>query len=34
MSQEVLVEFVRSLDVRDSVKEEILNITPFNYTGR
>ena len=29
-----LVGFIDHLDVRDSVKEELKAITPFNYTGK
>lgn len=28
------IEFIRSLEIHPTVKEELLSITPFNYTGR
>ena len=33
MNEETIHSFVRSLDVSDAVKEELLAITPWNYTG-
>ena len=33
INQEALAEFVASLDVSPAVKDELLNITPENYTG-
>ena len=34
ITQESLVEFITSLEVSDKIKEELLAITPFNYTGK
>lgn len=33
ITAEDIHNFVKTLDVSDSVKEEMLKITPFNYTG-
>jgi adenylosuccinate lyase len=33
INQEAIAEFVASLDVSPTVKDELLNITPQNYTG-
>lgn len=33
IDQEVLTEFIDSLDISDDVKEEMKSITPFNYIG-
>ncbi|MGM0613873.1 MAG: adenylosuccinate lyase [Bacteroidota bacterium] len=33
IDQQKIVEFVENLDVSASVKEELKNITPYNYTG-
>jgi adenylosuccinate lyase len=33
INQEAIAEFVASLDVSPAVKDELLNITPENYTG-
>ena len=33
MDEETIHEFVKGLDVSDSVKAELMNITPHNYTG-
>lgn len=33
ITQEKIAEFIDSLDVEESVKSELKNITPFNYTG-
>lgn len=33
MTEETIHEFVRSLEVSDAVKEELMAITPYNYTG-
>lgn len=29
-----IIEFINSLEIQQKVKEELLNITPFNYTGK
>jgi adenylosuccinate lyase len=34
INQPEIVEFIRSLDVTEAVKEELLKITPENYIGR
>ncbi len=34
VTEESIKEFVRTLDVSDEVKKELLGITPRNYTGR
>ncbi|MCF8217511.1 MAG: adenylosuccinate lyase [Bacteroidales bacterium] len=33
IDQQKIVKFVENLDVSESVKEELKNITPYNYTG-
>ena len=33
VTQESIAEFIAGLDVPQSVKEELLQITPHNYTG-
>lgn len=33
MTEETIHEFVQSLEVSDAVKEELMAITPYNYTG-
>lgn len=33
ITSESIHSFIQTLDVRDSIKEELLAITPFNYTG-
>lgn len=33
ISRDEIVDFINKLDVRESVKEELRSITPFNYTG-
>ena len=33
ITQESMTEFINNLEIDDSVKEEMLKITPFNYTG-
>ena len=33
MTEETIHEFIRTLDVSDEVKEELMAITPHNYTG-
>ncbi|MEA1885773.1 MAG: adenylosuccinate lyase [Bacteroidota bacterium] len=33
ITHESLLAFIKQLDVKDSVKEELKTITPFNYTG-
>jgi len=33
MTEETIHEFIKDLDVKDSVKEELMTITPLNYTG-
>jgi adenylosuccinate lyase len=33
ITQQSLVDFIQSLAISDSLKEELLQITPFNYTG-
>jgi adenylosuccinate lyase len=33
IDQKILHHFIDSLDVKDTVKEELKRITPFNYTG-
>lgn len=33
MTEETIHEFIKTLEVSDSVKEELMAITPWNYTG-
>jgi adenylosuccinate lyase len=33
ITKETLVNFINTLDVKDTVKQELRTITPFNYTG-
>jgi len=33
MTEETIHEFIKTLDVSDEVKEELMAITPWNYTG-
>jgi adenylosuccinate lyase len=33
ISKESIAEFIRTLDIDESIKEELAAITPFNYTG-
>ena len=33
VTQESLAEFINSLNVRDEVKQQLLALTPLNYTG-
>jgi adenylosuccinate lyase len=33
VTEETLGQFIRNLDVSEEVKEELLKITPWNYTG-
>ena len=33
MTEDTIHEFIKDLDVKDSVKEELMAITPLNYTG-
>jgi adenylosuccinate lyase len=33
IDQEVIQEFIHNLDIKPEVKNELLNITPYNYTG-
>ncbi|MCD8313975.1 MAG: adenylosuccinate lyase [Bacteroidales bacterium] len=33
ISRETITQFIESLDVSDSVKAELLSVTPWNYTG-
>lgn len=33
ISKESITEFIMLLNVNDNIKQELLNITPFNYTG-
>lgn len=33
ITRDEITEFINNLDVRESVKEELKSITPFNYTG-
>jgi adenylosuccinate lyase len=33
INRQTIAEFIETLDVSRSVKEELLNITPENYTG-
>ena len=33
MTPELIHEFIAGLDVSDEVKEELMAITPMNYTG-
>ncbi len=33
ITQKIIVEFIKKLKVSDSIKKELLNITPHNYTG-
>ncbi len=34
LGQEQFEEFIRSLDLDDAIKQEMLSITPFNYIGK
>jgi adenylosuccinate lyase len=33
VTQQSMIQFISSLDVSDAVKDELIAITPFNYTG-
>jgi adenylosuccinate lyase len=33
MTPELIHEFIQGLDVSEEVKEELMAITPMNYTG-
>lgn len=33
ITEETIHEFIQTLDVNDEIKEELMAITPFNYTG-
>ena len=33
INEKTIAEFIKTLNVSDSVKEELAQITPFNYTG-
>lgn len=33
ITSELIQNFIQTLDIKDTVKEELLAITPFNYTG-
>jgi adenylosuccinate lyase len=33
MTEETIHEFIKTLAVSDAVKEELMAITPWNYTG-
>jgi adenylosuccinate lyase len=33
ITQKSIQDFIETLDVKDDVKDELLNISPFNYTG-
>ena len=33
VTQESLAEFIATLDVRPEVREQLLSLTPLNYTG-
>ena len=33
MTEETIHDFIRTLDVSDGVKAELMAITPHNYTG-
>jgi adenylosuccinate lyase len=33
MDEETIHEFIKTLDVSDAVKAELMAITPSNYTG-
>jgi adenylosuccinate lyase len=33
MTEQTIHDFIRQLEVSDEVKEELLAITPSNYTG-
>lgn len=34
ISRENIIEFIRSLNISEKVKKEMLSISPFNYTGK
>jgi adenylosuccinate lyase len=33
ITQQSMINFIANLDVEDRVKEELIAVTPFNYTG-
>ena len=33
MTEQTIHEFIKTLDVSDGVKQELMEITPWNYTG-
>ena len=33
ITRETMARFIKELDVTDKVREELLQISPFNYTG-
>jgi adenylosuccinate lyase len=33
MTEKTIHEFIQGLNVSDAVKEELMAITPYNYTG-
>jgi adenylosuccinate lyase len=33
IDKNAIQEFIKSLNVSESIKQELLSITPFNYTG-
>jgi adenylosuccinate lyase len=33
ITQSTISDFIDSLDVSDTIKDELKDITPFNYTG-
>jgi adenylosuccinate lyase len=33
MTEQTIHEFIRGLDVNDDIKDELMAITPSNYTG-
>lgn len=33
INEQMIKEFIKNLDISDSLKEELLKISPFNYTG-
>jgi adenylosuccinate lyase len=33
MTEETIHEFIQGLDVSDEIKNELMDITPSNYTG-
>ena len=33
ITRQVIQDFIKSLDIKEEVKQELLKITPFNYTG-